>query len=91
LFYKTAWPIIKGNVFNTFNAFWSLDFRSQYLVNQAYMTLRHKKRDAEEVKDFQLINLIHSINKLIAKTLTLCLTPHMHHMVWPNQSAFIKG
>jgi hypothetical protein len=77
MFYKIAWPIIKGDVLNAFNAFWSLDFRSLYLVNQTYMTMLRKKRDAEEVKDFRPMSLLHSISKLIAKTLSLRLSPHM--------------
>jgi hypothetical protein len=43
LFYKIAWPIIKGDVLNAFKTFWSMDFMSLYLVNQAYMTLLQKK------------------------------------------------
>jgi hypothetical protein len=36
-----------------------------------------KKRDAEEVKDFCLISLIHNISKLIAKTLSLSGSRYM--------------
>ena len=32
-FYRHAWPIIKRDVMNAFNALWSLDGRSLYLLN----------------------------------------------------------
>ena len=43
LFYKVAWPIIKQDVVNAFNAFWSLDGRSFNLINDAFMILLKKK------------------------------------------------
>jgi hypothetical protein len=85
-----AWSIIKGDIMNAFNAFWSLDFRSFYLVNQAYMALLRMRRDAEDVKDFRPICLIYNISKLIIKTLSLKLAPHMQNLVRSNQTAFIK-
>ena len=33
LFYKTAWPVIKEDIMRAFQAIWSLDGRSFYLVN----------------------------------------------------------
>jgi hypothetical protein len=32
LFYKKAWDIIKGDIMNVFNAFWSQDTRSCYIL-----------------------------------------------------------
>jgi hypothetical protein len=55
------------------------------------MVILRKKKDAEEIKDFRLISLIHCFSKLFAKLLSLRLAPHMHHLVLPNQSAFIRG
>ena len=43
LFYRMAWPIIKGDIFRSFQALWSLDGRSFFLVNHAYMVLLRKK------------------------------------------------
>jgi hypothetical protein len=73
------------------HAFWLLDSRSFFLVNQAYMILLRKKPEAECVQDFRPINLIHSLSKLITKTLSLRLSPHMGSLVLPNHRAFIKG
>lgn len=46
LFYRTAWSIIKADIMRAFNALWSLDGRSFYLVNQAFTVLLRKKSDA---------------------------------------------
>lgn len=42
MFYRVAWPIIKGDIMRAFHANWALDGRSFYLVNQAYMVLPRK-------------------------------------------------
>lgn len=90
MFYRTAWPIIKADILRAFQALWSLDARSFYLVNQAYMVLLRKKHDAEEIGDFRPISLIHSFAKLFTKVLARRLAPHMCNLVKPNQSAFIR-
>jgi hypothetical protein len=90
-FYRAAWPIIKQDLIRSFQALWSLDGRSLYLVNQAYMILLRKKKDASLVGDFRPISLIHSFAKLFAKVLARRITPHMKSLVRTNQSAFISG
>jgi hypothetical protein len=90
MFYQTAWHIIKHDVMQAFNALWSLDFRSYYLFKQAYLVFLRKKPEAQEVKDFCPISLIHSFNKLVSKVLSARLAPHMNDLMQPNQSAFIK-
>jgi hypothetical protein len=37
LFYQTAWPTIKKDIFQAFCSFWALDSRSFFLLNQAYI------------------------------------------------------
>ena len=91
LFYRTAWPIIKDDVMRAFNAIWSLDGRSFYLVNQAYMVLLRKRPDASSLCDFRPISLIHSFAKLFTKVLSRRLAPFMHTLVRHNQSAFIRS
>ena len=91
LFYRTAWPIIKGDIIRAFQAIWSLDGRSFYLVNQAFMVLLRKKQDACVVGDYRPISLIHSFAKLFTMVLACRLAPHMHGLVQHNQSAFIRS
>jgi hypothetical protein len=57
LFYKLAWPIIKADVINAFNAFWALDGRSFNLINEAFMVLLKKKSEPVEIKDYRPISL----------------------------------
>ena len=91
LFYKTAWPIVKGDILRAFHALWSLDGRSFYLVNQAYMVLLRKKHAPSGIGDYRPISLIHSFAKLLAKVLARRLGPHMQELVKHNQSAFIQS
>jgi hypothetical protein len=91
LFYKTAWPIIKQDIMRAFHALWSVDGRSFFLVNQAYMVLLKKKADASLVSDYRPISLVHSFAKLFTKVLARRLAPHLDSLVSYNQSAFIKG
>lgn len=44
LFYKTVWPVIKQDNIHAFNALWSLDKRSLYFLNDAYIILLKKKK-----------------------------------------------
>jgi hypothetical protein len=90
-FYQSAWPVIKRDVVQVFSALWLLDARSLFLLNHAYIVLLRKSPDAEEIKDFCPISLIHSFGKLFTKVLSAHLAPYMASLVLPNQSAFIRG
>lgn len=83
-FYKVAWDIIKTDVLCAFNAFWSLDMRSFHLINEAYMVRLRKKNEAEEIKDYRPISLIHSFGKLITKCLANRLASRVDGMVRHN-------
>jgi len=61
------------------------------MLNSAYITLIPKKADAEQVKDFRPISLVHSFAKLVTKILANRLACHLNVMVSPSQTAFIKG
>jgi hypothetical protein len=60
------------------------------MLNSAYITLIPKRLDAEQIKDFRPISLVHSFAKLITKILANRLAGRLDSMVSPNQSAFIK-
>jgi hypothetical protein len=76
---------------NAFHALWSLDSRSFYLVNQAYMVLIRKNSAPKQVKDYHPISLVHSFSTLVMKVLSTRLAPFMHQLVQHNLSTFIKG
>ena len=93
LFYKKAWDwdIIKVDIMNAFNAFWSQDARSLSHLNDAYMILLKKKSQPTEIRDYRPISLIHSISKLITKCLANRLATKLDALVNRNQRPFIKG
>jgi hypothetical protein len=70
------------------SANWSRKFRGFEVLNTTYISLLPKKVDAQQLKDFRPISLVHSFAKLITKLLANRL---VQEMVTPNQSAFIKG
>lgn len=72
-------------------AIWGRNFRNFWMLNSAYITLIPKKTDAEHVKDFRPISLVHSFAKLVTKILANRLAGRLNEMVSPSQSAFIKG
>jgi hypothetical protein len=90
-FYQYTWPVIKRDILQVFAALWSLDARSLFLLNQAYMVILCKKPDAEEIKDFHSISLIHSFGNLFTTVLSGRLAPHVANLVLLNQSVFIRG
>jgi hypothetical protein len=59
------------------------------MLNSAYITLIPKKTEADQVKNFRPISLVHSFAKLVTKILANRLASHLDQMVSPNQSAFI--
>jgi hypothetical protein len=64
------------------------DFAS---LNRAFVCLLPKATNAARVSEFRPISLIHSIAKLFAKVLARRLSPVIGRMVYPAQSAFLKG
>jgi len=89
-FYKSCWSIIKEDVMAALHAIWGKKFRNLWMLNSAYITLLPKRFDAEQVKDFRPISLVHSFAKLVTKILANRLASRLDKMVSPNQSAFIK-
>jgi hypothetical protein len=68
-FYKIVWPLIRLDVMNAINAFWSLDSSSFHPLNDAYIVLLQKKAETAEIKYYRPISLKHSFGKLVSITL----------------------
>ncbi|KAM0836416.1 hypothetical protein ACQ4PT_062357 [Festuca glaucescens] len=90
-FFVVCWDIIKEDIMTTFNPLSRLDCRGFGAVNEALITLLHKKDGAEEVRDFRSISLIHGFAKLVAKVLANRVAPVLPQMVGVQQSAFVRG
>ena len=61
------------------------------MLNSTYIILIPKKTEADQVKDFRPVSLVHSFAKLVTKMLANRLASRLDQMVSPNQSAFIKN
>ena len=91
VFYRTCWPIIRGDIMDAFSHVYHLaagDFAS---LNRASICLLPKKCPAASVGDFRPISLIHSFAKLLAKVLARRLSPFMGDLVSPAQTAFLRS
>jgi hypothetical protein len=88
-FLQGAWEVIRPDIMRAFQAFWELDMRQD--VNEALLALLPKNPEADEIKDYRPISLIHCIGKLIAKVLAKRLAPKLNKVVNQSQSVFIKG
>ena len=60
-------------------------------LNASFLALIPKKVDAVEVKDFQPINLVGGIYKIISKVLANRLRRVAHGLISDSQNAFVKG
>jgi len=60
------------------------NFRNVCMLNSAYISLIPKRAEADQVKDFRPISLVHSFAKLATKILANRLAGHLDAMVSPN-------
>lgn len=90
MFYKSCWDTIKGEVMNAFHNLHSLSGGNLDSPNRAIIVLLPKKQEANSIKEFRPISLIHSIAKLLSKILALWLSKNLDHLVLYSQSTFIK-
>jgi hypothetical protein len=90
-FFKQCWDIIGHDVTAALRDLFALKDHCWELPNSANITLIPKNEGAQEVSDFRLISVMHSIAKLLGKILTNRLAPLLDSIVSLSQSAFIKG
>jgi hypothetical protein len=66
-FYRAAWQIIKVDFMAAVGRLMQGDINKLHLLNSAYISLLPKTEAAIEIKDYQLISLIHSFAKSLPK------------------------
>jgi hypothetical protein len=64
---------------------------SEMLSRLSSLCFLPKHTEALEIRDFRLINLIHSMAKLVTKVLAMHVALHMLPLVEKHQSAFVCG
>jgi hypothetical protein len=90
-FLQVAWDTIRADIMMTLDAFWHMDIRNFHTINEAIMVLLPKYQNAECIKDYRPISLIHVLMKLFSKVLANHLAPRLDELIHVTQSAFIKG
>jgi hypothetical protein len=73
------------------SAVWIKNLANLSKLNSAYIAMTPNMEEANRVKDFRPISLVHSFTKLVTKILANRLASRLNDMVSPIQSAFIKG
>jgi hypothetical protein len=89
-FFHACWSILRADllaVFSEFHEFGSF----QRSLNATFLTLIPKKANAVEIRDFQSISLVSSVNKILAKVLANRLSGVLDSIISPTQNAFIHG
>jgi hypothetical protein len=89
--YKSCWNIIHADLVAALKQIFGLREEAWELLNSTNIALLPKKEIAHEVGDYSPISLMHSVAKLLGKVLANRLAPHLDHLVYNCQSAFIKG
>lgn len=90
IFYKKHWGIIGADV--TEVVLHVLNFGGSIReVNETFITLVPKIKDARCVKDYRPIALCNVIYKLIAKVLATRLSSVLNSVIEDHQGAFLKG
>jgi hypothetical protein len=89
-FFRSCWQIVKDDLMAAVNQFYTRNHQGLHYLNQAWVALIPKKPNADKVKDFRPISLIHSFAKLITKMLANRLAPELGKLVSINKSSFIK-
>jgi len=90
VFYHKFWDLVKGDLVNMFNEFFSGEL-DLYRLNFAMISLIPKKEGARSMKKFRPISLINCSFKKFSKVLTLRLSKVVNRLVSPHQSVFIHG
>lgn len=90
-FLRACWSTVKQDFMDVFQQLFELRGRGFCKLNQALLTLLPKRADAQELRDYRPICLIHLVAKVFAKALSLRLAPKLDRLVSRNQNAFIIG
>ncbi|KAJ4812133.1 RNA-directed DNA polymerase (reverse transcriptase)-related family protein [Rhynchospora pubera] len=89
-FAKLKWDILHCDLLAIFSDLYAgtLDLKE---LNLAHITLLPKNDLADTLTAFRPISIINYIPKLISKVLASRLSPHLHNLVSPTQSGFVRG
>jgi len=90
MFYQCFWDLIKKDLMNMFDDFYS-DKLDIFRINFAAITLVPKENDACTMNKFRPISLLNCSYNIFTKVLTNRVNLIANRLISNNQSAFIKG
>ena len=89
-FIKSAWDIIKHDIYEIVQEFWASS-RLPKGCNTTFITLIPKCDNPSSFKDYRPISMVGCIYKIIAKLMALRLQKVMSSLISPLQSSYIEG
>nr|CCA66180.1 hypothetical protein [Beta vulgaris subsp. vulgaris] len=89
-FVKSAWDIIKTDIYGIVNDFWETGCLPQG-CNTAYIALIPKIDNPSSLKDYRPISMVGFIYKIVAKLLAKRLQSVISSLISPLQSSYVKG
>ncbi|XP_048493141.1 uncharacterized protein LOC104908756 [Beta vulgaris subsp. vulgaris] len=89
-FVKTAWEVIKQDVYDMVRRFWNTA-KLPKGCNNAFIALVPKIETPTSFKDYRPISMVGCLYKIVSKILARRLQRVMEHLVGPLQSSFIGG
>ena len=93
--YKMYWRVIGSDLVDAYNHMVSVRAdtgeHGMHRMKEGAITLIHKKGDKDLMKNYRPITMLSVIYKLLASVLTNRMTPHMQHIIHPDQTGFMKG
>lgn len=90
LFYQECWESLKKDLMKVFKEIFERGALNKSM-RSTFLVLVPKKETTMGLGDFQPINLITNLYKIISKVLSAKLKGVMEHVVSSTQSAFIQG
>ena len=90
MFIKSAWEVIKNDIYETISEFWHSS-RLPQGSNTAFIALIPKIGAPSSFKDYRPISMVGRIYKIVSKLPARRLQKVIHKLISPSQSAFIKG
>ena len=90
LFYKKYWPIVGEVVTKVVTSFFVLGSMPKE-VNSSLIVLIPKSQNPTSFNNFRPISLCNVVYKIISKILVSKLSPFLHKLISPHQSAFLQG
>lgn len=89
-FFKSYWGIVGEDVTEAIKEFFS-NRKLLKEVNHTFLTLVQKLEGATSFQNYRPISCCNLIYKFISKIIANRLSCVIHHLISPNQMAFIKG